>query len=42
VLILGAGRNAVRFAPPMVITKDHADAVAAIFDEVLSVVGRTS
>jgi 4-aminobutyrate aminotransferase len=40
VLILGAGRNAVRFAPPMVITKDHADTVVSIFDEVLSVVGR--
>jgi 4-aminobutyrate aminotransferase len=41
VLILGAGRNAVRFAPPMVLTKDQADAVVEVFDEVLtSVTGR--
>jgi len=36
VLILGAGRNAIRFAPPLVITKALADTVADIFDEVLS------
>jgi 4-aminobutyrate aminotransferase len=36
VLILGAGRNAVRFCPPMVITKDQADTVATLFDECLS------
>ena len=35
VLILGAGRNAVRFCPPMVITKDQADIVVRIFDECL-------
>jgi 4-aminobutyrate aminotransferase len=41
VLILGAGRNAIRFAPPLVITKDQADAVLHVFDEALSEVTRT-
>ena len=27
VLILGAGRNAIRFAPPLVLTKDQADTI---------------
>ena len=27
VLILGAGRNAIRFAPPLVLSKDQADSV---------------
>ena len=36
VLILGAGRNAIRFAPPLVITKDQADAILRIFDESLT------
>jgi len=36
VLILGAGRNAIRFAPPLVITKDQADAVLRAFDESLT------
>jgi 4-aminobutyrate aminotransferase len=36
VLILGAGRNAIRFAPPLVITRDQADAVLRLFDESLS------
>jgi 4-aminobutyrate aminotransferase len=39
VLILGAGRNAIRFAPPMVLTKDQADAVVKTFDEVLRDIG---
>jgi 4-aminobutyrate aminotransferase len=38
VLLLGAGRNAVRFAPPLVITKAQADTAAGIFDEALSAV----
>ncbi|HYN06000.1 MAG TPA: acetyl ornithine aminotransferase family protein [Vicinamibacterales bacterium] len=38
VLILGAGRNAVRFAPPLVLTKDQADTAVTIFDESLSAV----
>jgi len=35
VLILGAGRNAIRFAPPLVLTKDQADTVVSLFDESL-------
>jgi 4-aminobutyrate aminotransferase len=38
VLLLGAGRNALRFAPPLVLTKDQADAIVGIFDEVLATV----
>ena len=41
VLILGAGRNAIRFAPPLVITRDQADAVLRLFDESLAEVTRT-
>jgi len=33
VLILGAGRNAIRFAPPLVLTIDQADAALRVFDE---------
>ena len=36
VLILGAGRNAIRFAPPLVLTVDQADAVLRLFDEALT------
>jgi 4-aminobutyrate aminotransferase len=36
VLILGAGRNALRFAPPLVLTIDQANAVLRIFDESLA------
>ena len=36
VLILGAGRNSIRFAPPLVLTKDQADAILKIFDESLT------
>ena len=35
VLILGAGKNAVRFAPPLVLSKDQADSVLCAFDESL-------
>ena len=35
VLILGAGRNAIRFAPPLVLTKDQADTIVTLFDEAL-------
>ena len=38
VLILGAGRNAIRFAPPMVLTKEQADAIVNIFDDVLATI----
>ena len=36
VLILGAGPNAVRFAPPLVLTKEQADTAVRIFDEALT------
>ena len=35
VLILGAGRNAIRFAPPLVLSRDQADTIIRIFDESL-------
>lgn len=41
VLILGAGRNSIRFAPPLVISKDQADAVLHLFDESLAEVTRS-
>ena len=36
VLTLGAGRNALRLAPPLVLTKDQADSVLQVMDEALS------
>jgi 4-aminobutyrate aminotransferase len=36
VLILGAGRNAVRFAPPLVLTKPQADEVLRLLDDALT------
>jgi 4-aminobutyrate aminotransferase len=36
VLILGAGRNAIRFAPPLILTTDQADTIASIFDQALT------
>ncbi len=40
VLILGAGRNAVRFAPPLVLTRAQADDVLRLFDEALAEVSQ--
>ena len=40
VLILGAGRNAIRFAPPLVLTKDQADTIVRVFDEALTAVSK--
>ncbi|MCC6989009.1 MAG: acetyl ornithine aminotransferase family protein [Acidobacteria bacterium] len=37
-LILGAGRNAIRFSPPLVLSKAQADTAVRIFDESLSAV----
>jgi 4-aminobutyrate aminotransferase len=34
-LILGAGRNAVRFSPPLILTRDQADEAIRVFDEAL-------
>jgi 4-aminobutyrate aminotransferase len=35
-LVLGAGKNSIRFSPPLVLTKEQADTAVGIFDEVLS------
>jgi len=40
VLVLGAGRNALRFAPPLVFTKDQADTVVTLFDEALAALAK--
>jgi len=39
-LILGAGRNAIRFSPPLVLTRAQADVAVRIFDEALGEVER--
>ncbi len=36
VLILGAGKNAVRLAPPLVLSKDQADSILRLLDESLA------
>lgn len=38
VLVLGAGPNTIRFSPPLVLTKQQADAVLEIFDQALTAV----
>jgi 4-aminobutyrate aminotransferase len=40
ILILGAGKNAVRFAPPLVLTKAQADTVLRLFDESMTEIER--
>jgi 4-aminobutyrate aminotransferase len=40
VLALGAGRNALRLAPPLVLTMEQADAVLRVFDAALDEVTR--
>jgi 4-aminobutyrate aminotransferase len=39
VLVLGAGKNAIRLAPPLVLTKAQADSTLAVMDEALTEVG---
>jgi len=39
VLLLGAGRNAIRLAPPLVLTRAQADTVLKLFDEAMTEVG---
>jgi 4-aminobutyrate aminotransferase len=39
-LVLGAGRNAIRLSPPLVLTKPQADTALAILDESLAAVAR--
>jgi 4-aminobutyrate aminotransferase len=36
VLVLGAGKNAIRLAPPLVFTRDQADAVLRVLDDSLT------
>jgi 4-aminobutyrate aminotransferase len=36
VLVLGAGKNAIRLAPPLVFTRDQADSVVRVLDEALT------
>jgi 4-aminobutyrate aminotransferase len=35
-LVLGAGKNAIRFSPPLVLTRGQADTAVGIFDEALA------
>ena len=35
-LVLGAGKNAIRFSPPLVLTRAQADTAVRIFDEALT------
>jgi 4-aminobutyrate aminotransferase len=35
-LVLGAGRNTIRFSPPLVLTKEQADIAIKIFDDALT------
>jgi 4-aminobutyrate aminotransferase len=39
-LVLGAGRNAIRLCPPLVITKEQADTAVRILDQALGAVSR--
>jgi 4-aminobutyrate aminotransferase len=39
-LLLGAGKNAIRFSPPLVLTRAQADVAIRIFDEALTEVGQ--
>jgi 4-aminobutyrate aminotransferase len=36
VLVLGAGKNAIRLAPPLVLTRDQADILLKVMDEALT------
>jgi len=39
-LLLGAGKNAIRFSPPLVLTREQADTAVKIFDDALTAVER--
>jgi 4-aminobutyrate aminotransferase len=39
-LILGAGKNSIRFSPPLVLTREQADTAVRIFDDALTDVTR--
>ena len=38
-LVLGAGRNAIRLSPPLVLTNGQADTTIRILDEALAAIG---
>jgi 4-aminobutyrate aminotransferase len=38
-LVLGAGRNAIRLSPPLVLTSDQADTTIEILDAALGAIG---
>jgi 4-aminobutyrate aminotransferase len=40
-LLLGAGKNAIRFSPPLVLTREQADIAIRIFNEALGEVAQT-
>ncbi len=40
-LVLGAGKNAIRFSPPLVLTRGQADTAIRIFDDALTEVEKT-
>jgi 4-aminobutyrate aminotransferase len=40
-LLLGAGANAIRFSPPLVLTREQADIAIRVFDEALTEVAAT-
>jgi 4-aminobutyrate aminotransferase len=40
-LLLGAGKNAIRFSPPLVLTREQADTATRIFEEALTEVERS-
>jgi 4-aminobutyrate aminotransferase len=37
-LLLGAGKNAIRFSPPLVLTREQAETAVGIFDQALATV----
>ena len=39
-LLLGAGKNTIRFSPPLVLTREQADTAVRIFDEALTEVAQ--
>ena len=40
-LLLGAGKNAIRFSPPLVLTRAQAETAVKIFDEAVTEVEKT-
>jgi len=40
--VLGAGKNTVRFCPPLVLTAAQADTAVRLFDEALGEIERSS